>query len=283
MKKYFLIILVLFVTLHSCKEKPEVSEKETEISQTEDYESDSNQEKTPETTEESEPVNLVSTKIDNSVHYTQKDSVTIETGYGDMVFSREEFNEIVDKHPEFFLDEVVDPKTSLYKLNKQVYGELGGNQYFSFYAYFLRKRYDFELYKEEKDKLRGIYYNLLNFGSFISGGGSYYTHEKGRLAGYVEYDAYLLDKKGRPSTKPNFEDDKKAHMDYLRDAVKIGRKNGFGRGDLFANEAEIDEFEGRLHKILDTIESEITDRFYLDKAKEFYDPKNFGWYKDNQS
>lgn len=273
MKNYFFVIFIFLATFHSCKENPKTVEGEFEISE---INNDLQQESIEESIAE-----MDHSKVDNSIYYTQQDSVVIETKHEYMVFSRKSFNEIVDKHPEFFLDEVVDPKTSLYQLSKELYSELGGDQYFSVYAYFLRKRYDFKAYEEEQEKLRRIYYNLLDFGSFISGGGTYYTHEKGRLTGYVEYDTYLLSIEGKSSDEANFEEQKKAHMNYLKDAVKRGRKNEFGRGDLFENEAEIDAFEARLFRILDTVDKEITNKFYLEKAKQFYDPKGFRWYQDN--
>jgi len=77
---------------------------------------------------------------DSSKYHTTEDSVLITTEIGESLkYSKVEYNLIVDNHPEFFSDIVQDPDASYYCTSDKngFESELGKDEYYMLYAYFL--------------------------------------------------------------------------------------------------------------------------------------------------
>ena len=137
-------------------------------------------------------------KFNPERYYTNKDSVLLASFEGDTVYvSKKDFNEVVSKHPEFFVEYPNDPDATYNSILSSVeFGsEVGQDDYYLFYAYFLRNTN--EMYKidddfeEQRNKLMIIFTRLNRIESSLEGGGPGYMHLYRRTFGYAEYVVYL--------------------------------------------------------------------------------------------
>jgi len=86
---------------------------------------------------------VASSKIDNSKYYTSEDTISIATETVDTFkFGKEEFNQIVDEHPEFFDKYPSNPDQVYYSAgnNGEFSSEVGQDTYYFLYAHFLKQR-----------------------------------------------------------------------------------------------------------------------------------------------
>ncbi|SEI03261.1 hypothetical protein SAMN02927937_02862 [Paenimyroides aquimaris] len=130
-------------------------------------------------------------------YYTTKDSVLLASFEGDIVYVlKEDFNDVVSKHPEFFVEFPTEPDNTYVKnSDEQFTSEVGQDDYYLYYAYFLS--YTNEMYKidddfdHQRNKIMIIYTRLNRIFSLLNGGGSGYTHLYRRTFGEAEYAVYL--------------------------------------------------------------------------------------------
>ena len=113
-------------------------------------------------------------KNDNSKYYTTLDTLIISTEIGDTLkYGKDEFNEIIDNHPELVSDNIRNPD-QVYHCNGEREGfnsEAGQDGYFMLYAYFLKNKNGDKKYSERRKKLINIYSNINSlFGHFEYGG-----------------------------------------------------------------------------------------------------------------
>ena len=136
-------------------------------------------------------------KFDNSKYYTQQDTILIATEIGDTLkYAKIDFNNIVDKHTEFFEDYPKNPDQAYFNdMDKEEFNsEVGQDVYYVLYAYFLKQRNGVEEFAQQRQKLINIYSNINSLFGHFQYGGTYFGHQSSRILGYAEYSIYLLPK-----------------------------------------------------------------------------------------
>jgi len=216
-------------------------------------------------------------KLDNSKYYTIQDTILIATEIIDsLLYTKNDFNSIIDSHPEFF-QEFPDNPDQLYYNNedKGEFGsEVGQDNYYILYAYFLKQRNGKVKYATQRKKLIDIYSSINSlFGSFEYGG-TYFGHQSRRILGYAEYSIYLLPKSKKDIEKTyDISKQKYLYITSLRQLIDdeskidfwtLGKKNKIKRNN-------------ELNKVVDKLQELISDNFYLRRAQEFQ-YEHYGYY-----
>ncbi len=240
--------LITFVTILSCNNQ----HKQADQTQTVDTESKATQ----------------TNKIDNSKYYTKQDTIIIATEINDTLkYAKADFNAIVDKHPEFFQEYPDNPDQAYYNDNdRDEFGsELGQDNYYLLYAYFLKQKNGAEKYATQRKKLIDIYSSINSLFGYFQYGGTYFGHQDSRILGYAEYSIYLLPKKKEDIQKTyDITKQKELYIKSLRQLIEDESKidfNTLGKSKI--------ERSKELNKIVDGLDKLITDNFYLRRAQEF--------------
>jgi hypothetical protein len=206
---------------------------------------------------------------DYSKYYTQEDTLSIITERGDTLqFAKDKFNNIIDEHPELFR-EIPDTPDQAY-FNNDTMGEFGSevgqDNYYVLYAYFLKQRNGVEEFAQQRQKLIDIYSNINSLFGHFEYGGTYFGHQYSRILGYAEYSIYLLPKtKARISKTYDITKQKALYIQSLRQLIEDENKidsNMLGE-DTRARMKELNE-------IVDELDRLMTDNFYLRRAQEFH-------------
>jgi hypothetical protein len=226
-------------------------------------------------------IELPAIKSDRAKYHTDQDTVYIYSQSKDTLkFSKEDFNDIVDNFPELTSLYTANPD-SAYETSKiwvdlvdksgnkkhlSFGSEDGQDRYYILYAYFLKQKNGIAKYSIRRKKLLEIY-NALNslFGS-LNYGGTYFGHQYSRIEGYAEFSVYWFKHYEDYFDRPyDITKQKKFYIAGLRqliiDEVKIDN-NVFG-------EREKAERRKDLFKLVDNLNKEITDNFYLRMAQSF--------------
>jgi hypothetical protein len=207
-------------------------------------------------------------KVDNSKYYTQKDTILITTELGDTLkYAKADFNNIVDKHTEFFEEYPNNPDQTYFNDNdnKEFGSEVGQDNYYTLYAYFLKQKNGVEKYAEERKILIDIYSNINSLFQYFQYGGTYFGHQYSRILGYAEYSIYLLPKSKNDIEKTyDITRQKELYIKSLRQLIEDESKidfNTLGQEKITRNI--------KLNKIVDELNKLITNNFYLRRAQEF--------------
>ena len=206
-------------------------------------------------------------KTDNSKYYTIKDSIRIPNDGDTITYSKEEFNQLIDEHSELVNDQPRDPDLLYYTVGdgQQFGSELGKDEYYILYAYFLRQKNAEEKYNELRNNMTGIYSNINSLFAYFKHGGTYFGHQNSRIAGYVEYAVYRHSQYPAGYEKTyDISKQKQLYINSLRqlvtDEISI---------DLETPKQEKPERTKELNKIVDNIDKLITNNFYLRNAQAF--------------
>lgn len=208
-------------------------------------------------------------KPDNSKYYTTQDTIIITTEIGDTLqYAKADYNSIVDKHPEFFQSYPENPDQAYFndKDKEQFGSEVGQDTYYELYAYFLKQKNGVEKYAHQRKKLIDIYSNINSLFGHFQYGGTYFGHQSRRILGYAEYSIYLLPKKKEDIEKTyDITKQKELYIKSLRQLIDDESKIDF-------NTLGNDKIERtkELNKLVDELNSLITDNFYLRRAQEFH-------------
>ncbi len=204
----------------------------------------------------------------NSQYFKQDDSVWIHTEIGEtLTYTKAEFTEIIDNHPEFTSEITMNPDV-LYLNGKdkdRFQSEVGRDEYYALYAYFLKGQNGVGQFIETRNKLIEIY-NLINdLYSQFQYGGTYFGHQRWRILGYVEYSIYSYPKSKKEYEKTyNIEKQKSLYIQSLRQLVKDENEidfNTLGEDKTRRINEQMD--------IVSRLDSLITDIYYLRLAQEF--------------
>ena len=208
-------------------------------------------------------------KIDKSKFYTTKDSIIITNETDEsLIYSKDEFNEIINKHPELLNIKYVQNPDLLYYCNgnREEFGsELGQDTYYILYAYFLKQKNGVEKYAERRKKLIDIYSNINSLFGYFQYGGTYFGHQSSRILGYAEFSVHLfIDNEKYISKTYDMAKEKALYINSLRQIIKDESSidyNTLGKEKIERN--------NELNKIVDNINNLITDNFYLKRAQAF--------------
>ena len=130
----------------------------------------------------------------NSKFYTKKDIVIIPVETGDTLrYTKSDFNQIIDNHPEFFAKYIRNPDdTYSNRVDRNSFkSEVGQDEYYVLYAYFLKQRNGIGKYAEMRRKLIDIFHNINSLFQAFEHGGTYFGHQYYRVLGYAEYSVYM--------------------------------------------------------------------------------------------
>lgn len=207
-------------------------------------------------------------KIDNSKYYTLQDTILITTEIGDTLkYTKTDFNNIVNKHSEFFEEYPINPDQAYFNGNdKEEFGsEWGQDNYYILYAYFLKQKNGAEKYSKERQILIDIYSNINSLFQHFQYGGIYFGHQYSRILGYAEYSIYLLPKSKEVLGKTyDITSQKELYIKSLRQLIEDESKIDFNT----LNQEKIKRNK-MLNKIVDELDKLITNIFYLRRAQEF--------------
>jgi hypothetical protein len=195
--------------------------------------------------------------------YTTLDRVVISTQNRDtLVFTKKEFNQIIDSFPSLY-DEgyISDPDINYSSVNRKnmFVSEVGQDTYYILYAFFLRQNLDVK-YAPRRKTLTQIYDSINSIFSRLQGGGTFFGHQYRRIIAYAEYSVYWYSK------RPDFFDKWYAISEqkelYLRSLHQLVKD------ELSKNPARV-HIEQQLHNTINDLGKLITDGFYLKRAQAF--------------
>ena len=276
--KFFLILLLLL--FFNCKSKPENKSTETPDLFKTDYSklnpSDQNQKDTDVNT-----IDSIKPKSEKNVVRTSKDSIIIYTDSRDTIkYGKQQLDTILLNYPELKSNQIQEPDFTYKNLGKEsklkvhddkprFSSEAGQDEYYILYSYFLKKKNGEEKYNHRRKSLIKIYEKINQVYSKLEHGGSYYRHQSWRIFGYTEYAIYLFEKNENTTTeyfhrKYNIEQQKKLFITGLKQIIS-DETNADGGVENNYKLQRIKE----ISKIVNEIESLITDFFYLRCAREF--------------
>ncbi len=207
-------------------------------------------------------------KVDKSEYYTDQDTILIATEIGDtLTYSKVVFNNIVDKHTEFFEEYPINPDLAYFDQNdKEEFGsEVGQDNYYILYAYFLKQKNGVTEFAQQRQKLIDIYSNINTLFRHFEYGGTYFGHQSRRILGYVEYSIYLLPKtKDNISKTYDISKQKEIYIKSLRQLIEDESQIDFNS----VGQEKVERTKN-LNRIVDELDKLITDNFYLRRAQEF--------------
>lgn len=225
-------------------------------------------------------IELPEKKADRAKYHTDQDTVYISSQAKDTSkYSKEEFNDIVDNFPELTSSNTTHPDTAYYsniwvdlvdssgnKRHLTFGSEAGQDEYYILYAYFLKQKNGIAKYSVRRKKLFEIYNTLNELFGILNYGGTYFGHQYSRIEGYAEFSIYWF----------------RHYEDYFDRPYDITKQKQFyiaGLKQLIKDEVNIDPYingeiekikrRNDLSKLVDDLNSEITDNFYLRMAQSF--------------
>lgn len=207
-------------------------------------------------------------------YYTTKDSVLLASFEDDVVYVlKNDFNDVVRKHPEFFVEYPTDPERTYAKnSDEQFMSEVGQDDYYLYYAYFLRNTNEMynidDDFNYQRNKAMIIYTRLNRIFGLLDGGGPGYMHLYRRTFGEAEYAVYLYAltrDRDDFTVKYDITKQKDLFKQTLKQIVTDRLENTY---DI--NETEKPDLKEELFALINDIDSQITDSFYLTQAQQFY-------------
>ena len=210
-----------------------------------------------------------SEKMHNPHYYLSTDTLKISTeNLGTFKYSKEEFNRIVDNHPELYNDywETPDEKFFCYGDNAEFGSEAGRDHYYFLYSYFLKQKNGIKKYAKQRKKLIDIYRKINSIFQRIEHGGTYFGHQYQRVLAYAEYSVYLLSVNNDSLKKTyDFSNQKELYIKSIRQLIEDELKID---DEILENEKE--ERKQDFNNTIDEISILLTDLFYLRRTQEFH-------------
>lgn len=212
--------------------------------------------------------NSVVNQAERTKYYTQKDTLLVSTEVGDPLrFSKAEFNQIVDNHPELYskFHHSADYLYYQYGNTGDFRSEAGQDSYYVLYAYFLKQKNGIETYMSQRNALVAIYSNINDLFAHFQYGGTFFGHQTLRILGYAEYSVYLYSIKNDKFEKTyNIATQKTLYIKSLRQMVADESNMDFETlGEEKVKRTKM------MNQIIDKLDSLITDVFYLRRAQAF--------------
>ena len=206
--------------------------------------------------------------IDKKNH-TTLDTVLIITDRKDTIrYDQKSYNDLMDKHPEFLDVPPMDPVHAYEQSDDfETFGsEAGQDHYFILYAHFLKQENGVEKRQKERAQFIELYTNINALFWDLDHGGTYYGHQYNRILGFAEYTLYEVTK-----DKLNYEkeyDISKSKALFILSLKQLIKDQILIETD--SNEAELQLKKiADLNAIIDAIDHDITDVFYLKYAQDF--------------
>jgi len=149
------------------------------------------------------------------------------------------------------------PNELLVEIDNVFSSESGQDEFCLVYTYFLKQKNGVDKFSEERKQLISIFNIINSYNSVLVMGGTMYGHRQSRLYADVEYAIYESNNKKTEKTGEDFIKQKEKFIKQLKDIVKYDFK-------IDDKQREINLF-----KSIESLNNEITNLFYLEKAIEF--------------
>jgi hypothetical protein len=219
---------------------------------------------------------------DNRSHYyIATDSIVLSSPHFDtLVYSKKDFNEIVDHFPDLYSPIPVHPDISYAqsgyfkeftapdssKTHISFGSEAGQDNYYILYAYFLKKQNQGAEAATRRETLIAIYQDLNSIFGYLQHGGTFFGHQYNRINGYAEYGVYqYLQYKDLYSALPDITKQKNLYIASLKQVVTDHIHTDNEIPDQRSKETN----KAAISRHIDHLDKLITDNFYLKKAQEF--------------
>jgi hypothetical protein len=218
--------------------------------------------------------------------YAKTDSITVVGGVSDtLVFSKKDFNEIVDHFPELYSPNPIYPDESYGRSGIHKHftengkereisfgSEVGQDEYYILYSYFLKKKNRDAKFAGRRDTLIQIYNDINQIFQRLMNGGTYFGHQRcGRIGAYTEYSIYLFNAENNNDQSVFFKTysislQKQLFIKSLRQFVadEVNNDNSNGLSDKDKKEKTED-----INDIIDHLNGLLTEYFYLERSQEF--------------
>ncbi len=227
----------------------------------------------------------VSDKPDTTL-YIMEDSIIIVGNKDDSItYSRYDFNTIVRFFPELYREFTLHPDQTYssskifvnfidsagYQENITFGSEVGQDDYYILYAYFLKKKNGIEKYKIRRKKLIELYTNINNIIGLLNYGGTYFGHQYRRIPAFAEYSIYCnIGDEEFYTKKYSIAAQKKLYIESLKQFVKDEMSEDvYVLTDEKLKKERADKFE----KYINSIDHLITDYHYLKCAQGYQHSK----------
>lgn len=226
-------------------------------------------------------VSLPKNKADRKKYHTTSDTVIIYTKNNDTLkFIKNDFNDIVDNFPELTGDNINSPDYTFSKSTVWVdlvdssgnkkhlsFGsEVGKDEFYILYAYFLKNKNGIEKYSTRRNNLIKIYTDLNSIFGELNYGGTYFGHQSSRIEGYAEFSIYWFSHYQDFFSRPyDISKQKSLYIASLKQLIR----------DEVAIDNNVVEKHEKAKRILalfetiDDLDKLITDNFYLRMAQSF--------------
>lgn len=226
-------------------------------------------------------VTLPKNKTDRKKYHTTSDSVIIYTKNNDTLkFSKNDFNDIIDNFLELTGDNINSPDYTFSKSKVWVdlvdssgnkkhlsFGsEVGKDEFYILYAYFLKNKNGIEKYSTRRNNLIKIYTDLNSIFGELNYGGTYFGHQSSRIEGYAEFSIYWFSHYQDFFSRPyDISKQKSLYIASLKQLIR----------DEVAIDNNVVEKHEKAKRILalfetiDDLDKLITDNFYLRMAQSF--------------
>lgn len=182
-------------------------------------------------------------------------------------YTKQKFQLIIDSFPQLRgINGIIEhPDSAYFKypvfVNEYTFGsEVGQDEFYLLYAYFLRQK-NGDKYSKERDTLINIYRKLNEFYQELNRGGTYFGHMYERIVGYAEYDIYCLPQEKGNIPIGNFVKQKEKFIPSFDKAINNKIEESSYQGESI-NKVQLQEYVKDLNNML-------TNEFYLSKADDF--------------
>jgi len=178
--------------------------------------------------------------------------------------SKNKFEEVINEHPEFLNIDYNSPDI-LYAINSKGFeSEVGQDDYYLFYAYFLSKNQNSEIDKINRNKLLEIYTSLNRIYALLDNGGTGFAHLYKRIFGYAEYSLLIYNNNIQDEIKVDFKQQKTLFIKNLELIVSNRLQNEWNY-----NNSEKKKIQIELNKLIEIIKKSITDSYLLLETQKF--------------
>ncbi|QQT29476.1 hypothetical protein BCY89_18985 [Sphingobacterium siyangense] len=183
-----------------------------------------------------------------------------------LVYSQEDFANILSNHPEFLFKETFAPTLSYHlQRDMEFSSEAGRDNYCMLYSYFLMQVNGEQKYAAQRKRLFQLFSKINELFALIEQGGTYFGHQHKRLLAEVEYAIYLMPKdKSEFRKKYAIDKQKQLYIQGLRQLVADETANNNG----IEPQWKLSQIK-RLNKVIDNINQLITDNLSLRRAQYF--------------
>ncbi|HNP23012.1 MAG TPA: hypothetical protein PKM63_03255 [Panacibacter sp.] len=220
--------------------------------------------------------------VDKSAYHATTDTVIIASKYFDTIsYSKAEFNSIIDQY-DYLIQEFPDPPNIAWAKDMAVAlknvkdndpgflsfsSEVGQDNYYSLYAYFLMQRDSSPALIQRRDKLNKICQGINDMAAELARGGTYYAHQYNRIPAFAEYavNMFALDsvsflKNGSFSKQ----------KDLFIASVRLAANDQIVEDGDLVEASEKEHFKAKVFASIDDLEKQLADGFYLYYARQFY-------------